>query len=177
MKKVILSLVVISLSALTLPLIAHGNDLRMANDRSNVNLRDVAEMGEVRRYDELQRFAGIAGMLNEVEERRRRVVYQQYPGSATQGVVHAFVHVTDGSAAFAKMDMVVRSAMPIVVRRVYQSRRHSSRNLSLVLETAAVTGRRRLLGLEPRRLRRICVDIREPAQGIRHIPVIRREPR
>ena len=70
-----------------------------------------------------EKFSGIAGMLNEVEERRRTVVYTAYPGLATQGVVHGFVHVTDGSLAFARSDLVVRSDMPITIRRSYNSKR------------------------------------------------------
>lgn len=128
MKRVIQSFVVIPMSFLIPPSIALGDDLKLANDQTVAALVDVSGVADGDRYTDFQRFADIAGILNEVEERRRRIVYQQYPGLATQGVVHAFVHVTDGSAAFAKTDMVVRAAMPVVIRRAYQSRRNGSPN-------------------------------------------------
>jgi len=79
----------------------------------------------------LERFSGVAGMLNEVEERRRTAVYTPYPGLASKGVVHELVHVSDGSLAFARLDLVVRSDMPITIRRAYNSKRLADSNFGL----------------------------------------------
>lgn len=70
-----------------------------------------------------QRLATYVGMFNELADRRRKVVYIDYPVSAFHGVVSNFVHVSDGSAAFARTDMVVDAALPIVIRRAYHSGR------------------------------------------------------
>jgi len=72
----------------------------------------------------LEEFDGVAAMINEVEDRRRRVVYTAYPSSPTHGAQHGFVHVTNGSAAFSKTDVIINSAIPIVIRRAYSSLRH-----------------------------------------------------
>ena len=93
--------------------------------RSEAATSAVSAAGEIGGLHEL---SGIAGMLNEVEERRRRVVYTSYPGLATQGVVHKFVHTTDGSSAFSRIDLVLPSDMPITIRRAYNSMRTSDKN-------------------------------------------------
>ena len=46
--------------------------------------------------------------------------------AATYGVMHGFVHVTNGSVALARTDMVVDRALPIVFRRGYSSTRGTS---------------------------------------------------
>jgi len=72
------------------------------------------------------RLATYVGMYNELADRRRKIIYTEHPVSARNGVLHEFVHVSDGSAAFARTDLVVDAPMPIVVRRAY----HSSRGIS-----------------------------------------------
>ena len=68
-------------------------------------------------------FKTYVGMFNELSERRRRVVYTPYPTSPKFGVLHNFVHVGSGAAAFARIDLVIDAPMPIIVRRAYNSNR------------------------------------------------------
>ena len=74
-----------------------------------------------------ERLTTYVGMYNELADRRRKVIYTEHPVSARHGVIHEFVHVSDGSAAFARTDLVVDAPMPIVVRRSYNSSRNVSR--------------------------------------------------
>ena len=74
-----------------------------------------------------ERLTTYVGMYNELADRRRKVIYTEHPVSARNGVLHEFVHVSDGTAAFARTDLVVDAPMPIVVRRAYHSGRTQSR--------------------------------------------------
>lgn len=74
--------------------------------------------------DRLQTYVG---MYNELADRRRKIIYTEHPVTALNGVQHEFVHVSSGSSAFGRTDLVVDSAMPIVVRRTYDSARETSR--------------------------------------------------
>lgn len=71
------------------------------------------------------RLTAYVGMFNELANRRRKVVYINYPVSPYLGIVSNFVHVSNGSAAFSRTDMVVDAALPIVIRRAYHSGRTS----------------------------------------------------
>ena len=73
-----------------------------------------------------ERLATYVGMFNELADRRRKVIYTDYPVSPYHGVVSNFVHVSDGSAAFARTDMVVDATMPIIIRRAYHSGRNTA---------------------------------------------------
>ena len=68
------------------------------------------------------------GMYNELADRRRKIIYTEHPVTALYGVQHEFVHVGSGTSAFGRTDLVVDSAMPIVVRRTYDSAHASSRS-------------------------------------------------
>ena len=62
-------------------------DTSLANDRrdGDVDLSPSSRSSapqQVERTDSIERFAGLAGMLNEIEDRRRRVVHTPYPSSA-----------------------------------------------------------------------------------------------
>ncbi len=63
-----------------------------------------------------------ASLLNEVSERRRRVVYLANHQSLFDGARHGFVQVGSGNLALSRRDLVVAARLPIVVARVYDSR-------------------------------------------------------
>ena len=71
-------------------------------------------------------FKSVSDFVGGIADRPRRVIYTPYPVSATYGVMHGFVHVTNGSVALARTDMVVDGALPIVFRRGYSSTRGTS---------------------------------------------------
>ena len=79
-----------------------------------------------RDHDRLETYVG---MFNELAERRQRVIYTDYPVSPFYGITNSFVHVSSGSAAFARTDLVVDAAMPIIIRRGYHSDRSGTSDL------------------------------------------------
>lgn len=76
--------------------------------------------------DPRARIAPYAALLNDMSERRRRVIYTPFPVSPQLGVVRSMVHMTDGSAAFARTDLVLIAPIPIVITRAYHSGRNDS---------------------------------------------------
>ena len=71
-------------------------------------------------------FKNYSVFLNDVSARRSRIVYVPYPNSPRRGLQHGLVHTSDGSVAFARVDMVVDATMPIVLKRVYLSTRSNT---------------------------------------------------
>ena len=86
-----------------------------------------ASLGSAEPADaDAHRLAAFVEMLNDLSDRRRRVIYTPYPVSPRLGILHGFVHASDGSAAFARADLVIDAPLPIVVRRAYHSARNDS---------------------------------------------------
>lgn len=76
-------------------------------------------------------FEETSKFLNDVSSRRSRVVYTHYPVSARHGVQQGFVHIKDGSLAFARTDLLVDAGMPLLVKRVYWSSRETPTDFGL----------------------------------------------
>jgi YD repeat-containing protein len=122
MKKVQM-LVLAYVALITVTAAAEINDDRRTQEYGHPNEHDALRL--TKGSEEIAR---IASMINEVEDRRRRVVYTAYPALPSRGVQHGFVHVSDGAVAFARTDLVVNAAMPILIKRSYLSSRTVDEN-------------------------------------------------
>lgn len=72
-----------------------------------------------------------ADFLNDVSDRRRRVVYIQGPAIRSYGVRHRFVYVGTGHLSFLRRDLVTISSIPLQVTRMYDSSKTSSKSFGI----------------------------------------------